>query len=187
MAAKRSQDHEVLVRPPVVVALGDPLRADDAVGLHIMGELREYMRSWLGRVEFVDASLPGHAPTERLRARCAMVVTGTLARGDKPGTVHVLTGREALRTRRGHPNAAPAGNTVSLLRTLQVVDALPAWVTVVGVEPARLDRAMGLTDAVRDALPLAVRRAHEAVEAMITTLGTGACADPEPNVRVRTG
>jgi hydrogenase maturation protease len=171
MAAGIPRDVQSLGRPPVVVGLGDPLRADDAVGLHIMGELREYMRSWLGRVEFVDASLPGHAPTERLRSRCAMVVTGTLTRGDRPGTVHVMSGRDVLRTRRGHPNSGPAGNIVSLLRTLQVVDSLPPYVTVVGVEPARIERTMGLSDAVRDALPFAVRQAHAAVEAMIKELG----------------
>ncbi len=177
MAAAITGDRSVLKRPPVVVGLGDPLRADDAVGLHILGELREYMRSWFGRVEFVDASLPGHAPTERLRARCALVVVGTLARGDRPGTVHVMSGKEALRTRRGHPNSAPSGNTVSLLRTLQVVDALPAWVTVVGIEPGRLECTMGLSDAVHEALPLAVRQAHQAVETMITMVES----DDEPH------
>lgn len=171
MALGRSRDLASLGRAPVVVGLGDPLRADDAVGLHIMGELREYMRSWLGRVEFVDASLPGHAPTERLRSRPAMVLVGTLTRGDRPGTVHVMSGRDVLRTRRGHPNTGPAGNTVSLLRTLQVVDSLPPLITVVGMEPARIERSMGLSDAVRDALPVAVRQAHAAVEAMIRELG----------------
>lgn len=171
MAAGSPRDMHPLGRPPVVVGLGDPLRADDAVGLHIMGELREYMRSWFGRVEFVDASLPGHAPTERLRSRPAMVLAGTLTRGDRPGTVHVMTGREILRTRRGHPNTGPAGNIVSLLRTLQVVDSLPPLVTAIGIEPARIERSMGLSDAVRDALPAAVRQAHAAVEAMIKELG----------------
>ncbi len=167
MAAILNSDLSAFARPPAVVGVGDPLRADEAIGLRVLGELREFMRSWLGRVEFVDANLPGHAPSERLRGRSALVVAGTLTRGAAPGTVHVLTAREALRTRRGHPNAAAAGTTVSLLRTLQAVNALPRWVTVIGVEPARLERVMGLSDAVRDALPQAVRQAHAAVEAMI--------------------
>jgi hydrogenase maturation protease len=167
MAATEAHDLPVLKRPPAIVALGDPLRADDAVGLHILSELREFTRSWLGRVEFVDAILPGHSPTERIRARPAMVLLGTLVRGDAPGTVHVMSGQEALRIRHGHPNAAAAGNIVALLRTLQVVDSLPPKVTVIGVEPERLDRAMGLSEPVRAALPAAVRRSIEAVEAMI--------------------
>jgi hydrogenase maturation protease len=167
MAATDAHDLSTLKRPPAVVALGDPLRADDAIGLHIMGELREHMRSWLGRVEFVDAILPGHAPTERIRSRPAMVLFGTLVRGDAPGTIHVMSGQAALKIRHGHPNVAAAGNIVALLRTLQVVDSLPPRVTVIGVEPERLDGAMGLSEPVRAALPMAVRRTIEAVEAMI--------------------
>ncbi len=83
MAAHRTHGFPLLSRPPAVVGVGDPLRADEAVGLHILGELREFMRSWLGRVEFVDTNLPGHAPTERLRGRSAMVLVGTLARGGR--------------------------------------------------------------------------------------------------------
>ena len=166
MAAILQHDLTDYARPPAVVGVGDPLRADEAVGLHILGELREFMRSWLGRVEFVDATLPGHAPSELLRGRAAMVLVGSLARGGAPGSVHVLSGRDAVRMRRGHPNAAPAGNTVSLLRTLRVVDALPRTVTVIGVEPGRLERGMGLSDAVREALPAAGRQARVAVEAM---------------------
>ncbi len=187
MATSLPQDREILPQRLVVVALGDPLRADDAVGLHIMGELREFTRSWLGRVEFVDASLPGHAPTERLRGRSAMVLVGTLTRGSRPGTVHVLPGRDALRTRHGHPNSAPTGNTVSLLRTLQALDALPPNVTVVGIEPARIERAMGLSEAVREALPAAVSRAHAAVEAMITSSETQAAPGGEPRLRASAG
>jgi hydrogenase maturation protease len=169
----------VLTRPPAVVALGDPLRADDAIGLHIMGELREFTRSWLGRVEFVDAILPGHLPTERIRARPAMVIFGTLVRGAAPGTVHVMSGTEALRIRHGHPNAGAAGNIVALLRTLQVVDSLPPSVRVIGVEPERLDGAMGLSEPVRAALPTAVRRSIEAVEAMIDACApAGGPGDP---------
>lgn len=157
-------------RLPAIVGLGDPVRADEAVGLHIMGELREFARSWLGRVEFVDPTLPGHDPSSALSHRPGLVIVGTLARGDPPGTVHVLSGRELTRQRSRHPNAAPSGNTTALLTLLRVFEPLPERVTVVGIEPERIERAMGLSEPVRAALPLAVRKAHDAVEAMIAAV-----------------
>jgi hydrogenase maturation protease len=152
---------------PVIVGLGDPILADEAVGLHVMGELREFGRSWLGRVEFVDAARPGLTPTASLRDRPAMVIVGTLSFGHAPGTVHVLSGRDLLRRRARHPNRGPAGDIVAMLSLLDALGARPAWVTVVGIEPGRIERGVGLTEAVRAAVPVAVRRAHDAVEAMI--------------------
>jgi hydrogenase maturation protease len=126
-------------------------------------------------VELVDGGTQGLALLGVIAGRPAMVLLDAVGGGAPPGTVHEMTGEQALALRAGGTGTAHEGGAVTLLRTLLLTGDLPPWVRIVGVEPEVVRTGIGLSPRVTGALPAALQRARDAIVAMRDAVGaTGA-------------
>jgi len=158
-----------------VLGLGNVLMADDALG---PWSVRRLEAGWTfpHGVEVLDLGTPGLDLSPFLAGLDAAIVVDTVASDGAPGALRVYRRAEIL-SKPLRPRVSPHDPALrETLLTLELAGCAPREVVVVGVIPARLDSTVGLSDAVRGAIP-AVERA---VLAELERLGCPARARPAP-------
>ncbi len=159
--------------PVLVVAVGNVLLGDDGVGQEVLGELDRLAGRWGDRVELLDGGTQGMALLGYLAGRCAVVFLDAVALGAAPGTVHRLRNQEVLAATPGARMTAHEASAGDLLRAAALVGQLPPEVVVIGVEPASLETGVGLSPAVQQSVPAALRAAVEALDGLVSKLANG--------------
>jgi hydrogenase maturation protease len=145
--------------PVLVLCLGNPLRSDDAVGLHVAARLRHDPPP--GATVKVSGQAGLYLLDDMEGFDRVVVVDAVRTGGHPAGTVHALPLREL------HTPAGPSPHAVGLPSALARARALgapvPAEVELVMVEAERLDEVgEGLTPAVAGAVDRAVEAVREA-------------------------
>jgi len=151
--------------PVLVLGLGNPLLADDGVGLELLRRLGAEPFWPPDAVELLDGGTQGIALLPHLEGRRALLVLDAVALGASPGTVHVLPGARVPAAPRGL--GAHEGNAAELLAAATLTGDLPETVAVVGVEPAVIRTHEGLSPAVEAALPGALDAARGSLRRML--------------------
>jgi hydrogenase maturation protease len=156
--------------PVLVLALGNLLLRDDAIGLFLLDELRA-LRGSDTRVEFVDGGTQGLALVGLFEGRSAVLMLDAVQQGAAPGTVHHL--EDALR-RVPNSGASSGGgahqmNAGDLLLTASLLGEVPERVMVVGIEPEVVRTGIGLSPAVLASVPQAVNVAHHVLLQLLAT------------------
>jgi hydrogenase maturation protease len=159
-------------RGVLVVALGDPCRADDGVGRAVAREVAALRLPGVTVVEHRE-------PVDLLDLWCdaaRVVVVDAVRPGAAPGTVHTVDVTAAGGGTRAPAPRGPAGGThavglpevVALARAL---GRLPEGLVVVGVEGASSARGGPLSPAVAAAVPQAVQAVLDVIGAAVTPRG----------------
>ncbi|MHB9863981.1 hydrogenase maturation protease [Streptomyces sp. YIM S03343] len=150
----------------LVAGIGNIFLGDDGFGVETVRALTA--RPLPGQVETADIGVRGvHLAYQLLDGYDTVILVDATARGAEPGTLHVIE-PEAT----GAP-AAPDGHRMTPDAVLALLGTLcastgaraPRRMLVVGCEPARLDEGIGLSPAVSDAVPRAVRLIEELLAA----------------------
>ncbi|WP_372808434.1 hydrogenase maturation protease [Pontiella sp.] len=141
-----------------VVGIGNLLMSDDGVGVHVVQALQERN---LENVELIDAGTAVLHTADCLRGVDLVVVVDALQAGREPGTVYLMSGSDAVENDYGL-----SVHSLGLKTALNFLapGELPAEWTVVGVEPETVEQGMGLSEAVRAAVPGAVRTVENLIE-----------------------
>ena len=150
----------------LVGGIGNIFFGDDAFGCEVAAELLK--RSWPAGVNIVDFGIRAYDLAYALMDGWdATVLIDAAPRGEKPGTVYLLE-LDPDKVDTGDGEIADAHDLTSV-RVLQLVRSLggrPKNLHLVGCEPARLDGegVIGLSEAVRDAVPIAVRMIEKIID-----------------------
>ncbi len=150
-----------------VLGVGNVLRRDDGVGVHVVEELRRRFRFPEG-VRLVDGGLGGPALLGALEGAEALIAVDAVRGGQPPGTLYRIPAAELLRDRGGAPSLwtlHEAGLPDLLALALRAAPGLQA--TVLGVEPLET-REWGteLTEPVAARLPALVDLVLEELAAL---------------------
>jgi hydrogenase maturation protease len=154
----------------LLLALGNPLMADDGAGQELLARLASQSTEWGANVEFVDGGTQGLALLGQFEDRKAVVFLDAIRLGDKPGSVYVLHGDELLQMGRKRATTAHEGSAPEILRALELLGDSPAEVALVGIEPERIETSIGLSEAVTASLPLAAGFARMRVNRILSAL-----------------
>ncbi|MBZ5608480.1 MAG: hydrogenase maturation protease [Acidobacteriia bacterium] len=146
----------------MLLALGNPLMADDGAGQEMLAAIQSAASEWGQRVEFVDGGTQGLALLGIFEGRKAVVFLDAVRLGDKAGAVHLLTGQELLRMG-GRSTTAHEGSAPDILRALQLLGDTPAEIALVGIEPDKIQTGIGLSETVRRSIPVAAGFARMAI------------------------
>jgi hydrogenase maturation protease len=143
----------VTLTPTLILCLGNPLRRDDAVALHVAEALE---RDPPASVTVLRSARSGLYLLDELEGFDAVVVVDAIrTAGAVPGTVHSLP-LEAI-----HSPGGPSPHAIGLPSAIAAARAagapVPAWIHVVAIEVVELDEiGEGLHTEVAAALPRAV-------------------------------
>lgn len=153
--------------PVLLLAIGNPLMADDGAGQEILSRLESAATEWGNDVELVDGGTQGLALLGKFEKRKAVVFLDAVRLGSKAGAVHVLTGDELVQMGRRPATSAHEGSAPDILRALQLLGETPEEVALVGIEPERVETRIGLSPAVRDSIALAAGFARMTVNRLL--------------------
>ncbi|MEJ2504166.1 MAG: hydrogenase maturation protease [Gemmatimonadota bacterium] len=133
-----------------VVGLGNVLVGDDAFGPYVVRQFDARYDAGPD-VEVADLGTPGLDLAPHIEGRTALIVVDTVSADGAPGVVKRYR-KDDLLARPAPPRTNPhqPGVKETLLR-LEVDDAAPADVLLVGVVPEATETGVGLSDAVRGA------------------------------------
>ena len=150
-----------------VIGLGSVLMQDDAAGPHVLCRLEAELDLPPG-VELLDLGTPGPELAHIVEGLDALIVIDTLrVRGAEPGEVRLLRREEILRGRQPERLSPHDPSLRGALVAADLLGHAPAEVLLVGIIPSEVSLGLGLTPAVKAALPKAV----EAVADELTRLG----------------
>jgi hydrogenase maturation protease len=141
--------------PILVLGLGNTLLSDDGVGPVLVRRLADRKCSWTKDVDFVDGGTQGLALLGHLGGRHAVIIVDAVKMGAPAGTVHRLTLPELRQFRSGRAGSGHESNAGDLLAAAELLNELPSWLCVVGVEPEKVTTGVVLSPAVQEALPAA--------------------------------
>lgn len=151
------------VMKTLVLGLGNPLLADDAVGLQVVHRLRPVLASWPG-IELGEDFWGGLRLMERMIGFDRAILVDAICSGAEPGTVHILAADGA--PSRHSASAHDVDLCAALAVGRQAGASLPATgdIRLVAVEAADvLTFSEECTSPVRASIP----RAAEAVLALL--------------------
>ena len=153
----------------LIAGVGNVLRCDDGFGIEVMHRLEETLI--VEGVEYFESGIAGISLVQKLMdGYDALIIIDALDRGAPPGQVFVL-----------EPDAASLRNPPSrheatdlhqadpevVLRMAAALKTLPPRAWIVGCQAADCDElGAPLTEAVARAVPVAVARVREIVEAV---------------------
>jgi hydrogenase maturation protease len=136
----------------MVVGLGNELLGDDGVGVHAVRAMAANPPPGAALLEIGTAVW--HL-ADMLHGGEHLVAIDAVATGRPPGTVVLMQGSDA------HAALRDAGaHGLGLMEMLALSNAQPASVTVVGVEPQRLEYTTSLSQPVAAALPHVLAAVH---------------------------
>ena len=156
--------------PVLLLALGNPLMSDDGAGQELLSRLSAHSSDWGERVEFLDGGTQGLALLGALEGRQAVVFLDAVRFGDKPGAVHVLSGEEVSRMGRRAATTAHEGSAPQILAALQLLGETPSKITLIGLEPEKIQTGIGLSPTVQEGLGTAVSLACATITGILSAV-----------------
>lgn len=166
-----AEAEEPVVRAGILVlGLGNILLSDEGVGVRAVEALVEQGPLPRG-VEVLDGGTSGMDLLDQIAGRAHLIVVDAVKTGRPPATVVRLAGKDVPAFFRARVSPHQMGLS-DVLATLWLMDAAPAHVTVIGVEPVCLDLSLELSPPVAARLPQVLALVREEIAAR-----TGVAAD----------
>ncbi|WIM68282.1 hydrogenase maturation protease [Corynebacterium breve] len=145
------------------IGIGNPIMADDGVGLAILNALASEP---LGDVEYIDGGTSGMELLPDVQDADRLLILDGI-KGPTPGEVRVVAGDQIKILQRAHLSPHQVG-LLDLLTAARLLGKEPAEVVVVGVVAQEVDLQVGLNDVVAQAVPEAVGKARAVLESWVT-------------------
>jgi hydrogenase maturation protease len=148
-----------------VIGIGNVLTGDDAVGPHVV-RVVEARYALPGTVQVIDAGTPGYDLTAFLAGLDAALLVDSVKAKGAPGELRVYDRAELVSK---GPVLAMSPHEPGVREALLNADFMgvtPPVVRLVGVIPAATESGIGLSPAVRSAIPAAVARVAAELRAL---------------------
>lgn len=136
----------------VVLGLGNPLMADEGIGVCLVERLAESAGDYLD-VDFVDAGTGGVSVLYKIEGRRKAIFIDCAYMGEKPGAIRRFTPDEV---RSAKVLAHQSLHEADLLRIIDLARELgqaPNEIVIFGIQPERIEFSMGLSPALASRIP----------------------------------
>jgi hydrogenase maturation protease len=137
-----------------VIGLGNVLMGDDALGPWVIHHLSSLLGA-SGDVELVDAGTPGLDLTPYLSGVRAIVLVDTVKSDGAPGTLRLYRKAQLLKLTAPVRLSPHDPGVTETLQLLEMEGKGPEEFLLVGVVPENVERGVGLTPPVREAVDAA--------------------------------
>lgn len=148
----RTCDHALTI----VLGLGNPIMADDGLGLEILTRLRD---GWdVDGAELVDGGTWGMNLLPLIEDAGKLLILDAIRLGDPPGTAHELQ-RDQLPRYLGHKLSPHQIDLKEVLALAELRGRLSDTMIALGAEPARVEMSTSLSPEVENQVEQLVARA----------------------------
>src|SRR5512145_2694414 len=140
-----------MVRPPLLVlALGNPLRGDDGIGLAVLEQLKH--RDLPPDVELLDGGTCGLEIVLEFGGRSAVVVVDAAGFGGEPGELRRFD-LLALAPRSAEWGVGHAHGLAASIELAGALGLLPPQLVLYAVQPGSVESLLALSDTVAASIP----------------------------------
>ena len=143
-----------------VIGIGNLLRADDGVGIHVVRILQEEMPG----VDAVDLSTANIDLLDHVRSRDRVIIVDAITTGAEPGTIHKLEPRELVESDFSQSHGLNLPGILKLGEQLYP-EEMPRKIVILAVEAQDVESFSSvLTEKVRAAIPKLIRMIKRELE-----------------------
>ncbi|MBP6733988.1 MAG: HyaD/HybD family hydrogenase maturation endopeptidase [Chromatiaceae bacterium] len=151
--------------PPrtLILGLGNTLLTDEALGAVVIRLLEA--EGGLGDVGLLDGGTLSFTLSGPIADSPRLIVVDAAVMGEQPGTVRVFEGEAMDRQLSGIGKSVHEVSLMDLMDMARITDSLPSHRALVGVEPAVVDWGDELSPVVAAAVPEAIARIRNLLQA----------------------
>ncbi len=143
-----------------VIGIGNLLRADDGVGIHVVKILKEEMPE----VDAVDLSTANIDLLDHIRNRNRVIIIDATTTGAEPGTIHRLEPEELVESDFGQSHGLNLPGILKLGKQLYPYE-MPGKIVILAVEAQDVESfSSDLTEKVQVAMPKLIKMIKRELE-----------------------
>jgi hydrogenase maturation protease len=136
-------------KPIVVLGLGNPLMADEGIGVHLIEELARRVERWPG-VDVVDAGTGGMSVLHLIEGRDKAIFIDCAFMGQEPGTLRRFTPEEVRSTKVLVHQSLHDADLLRILSLAEQLGRCPERVVIFGIEPQVVELREGISPVLLD-------------------------------------
>lgn len=133
----------------VVLGLGNPLMADEGIGVRLVVRLSR-LAAERPDVEFLDAGTGGLAVLHHIQGRRKAVFIDCAYMGEEPGAIRRFTPEEVHSSKTLAHQSLHEADLLRILDMSQQLGQAPDEVVIFGIQPQRIEPAMELSPVLED-------------------------------------
>jgi hydrogenase maturation protease len=132
----------------LVIGVGNELLGDEGLGVHVARSLRDRAAAARFRIEVLEAGTALFDLAPEIARHSHVVLVDAIRAGAPPGTVYRMEWRPGLAgtPAAGLPLSLHDWGFLETLRAIELLGMLPARLTIIGAEPARVEPGTELSE-----------------------------------------
>lgn len=123
--------------PVVVLGLGNPLMADEGIGIHLIERLMKMAAQYPG-VDFVDGGTASLSVLHQIEGRRKAVFIDCALMGEEPGVLKRFTPEDVRTTKSLAGQSLHETDLLRILSLAEQLDQAPREVVIFGIQPERI-------------------------------------------------
>ncbi len=131
-------------KPVVVLGLGNPLMADEGIGVYLVERLLESADKY-SAVDFVDAGTGGLSILYQIEERRKAIVIDCAFMDEPPGTIRRFTPEEVQSVKVLAHQSLHEADLMQILALARQLGQAPDEVVIFGIQPERVEPGLGLS------------------------------------------
>ncbi len=136
-------------KPIVVLGLGNPLMADEGIGVDLVSRLSQEAARY-PEVDFLDAGTGGMTVLHVIEGRRKAVLLDCAYMSEAPGTIRRFSPDDVRSTKVLAHQSLHEADLLQVLALAERLGQLPEQVVFFGIQPETIEVRQGLSNALRD-------------------------------------
>jgi hydrogenase maturation protease len=132
--------------PVVMLGLGNPLMADEGIGIHLIERLTKMAAQYPG-VDFIDAGTASLSVLHLIEGRRKAIFIDCALMGEEPGVLKRFTPQDVHTTKVLAGESLHEADLLRILYLARQLDQAPQEIVIFGIQPERITYAEGLSAA----------------------------------------
>jgi hydrogenase maturation protease len=128
----------------VVLGLGNPLMADEGIGVYLVERLAESAGEYPD-VDFIDVGTGGLTVLHKIEGRGKAIFIDCAYMGEEPGAIRRFTPEEVVSTKVLAHQSLHEADLLRIIDLARELGQAPGETVIFGIQPERIEPAMGLS------------------------------------------
>jgi hydrogenase maturation protease len=133
-------------KPVAVLGLGNPLMADEGIGVALVERLGELAEPYPS-VDFLDAGTGGMAVLHLIEDRRKVIFVDCAVMGEAPGTIRRFTPEQVRSTKVLAHQSLHEADLIQILTLAEKLGQCPEQTVIFGIQPETVSPRQSLSDA----------------------------------------
>ena len=144
------------IKPTIVIGLGNPLMADEGIGVVLIEELSNLAEAGKlpsGNVEYYDGGCGGMYLLHSIAERQKVIFLDCCLMGTEPGTIHRFTPDEVNSVKQMAHLSLHEIDILKVIELAKQIGQCPDEIVIFGIEPVKIESQMHINAAINKKIP----------------------------------